>query len=111
MQVLQSLDLAFKKFLESAGQVNKNSSKTIISTGLDLCALTRRADSFLGGLITVEYLVDLINVSCGTFFLVRYSIDIVGEDGLFRYQLLMMAVNNGLYAFLSLARIFILQVR
>ena len=110
MQVLQSLELAFKKYIEAVSKVSKHPS-THISTGLALYSLTKRANAFLGGLLAVEYLVDLINVSCGTFFLARYSIDIVGEGGVFRYQMLMMAVNNGLYAFLSSARIIILQVR
>ena len=110
MQVLQSLELAFKKYIEAVSKVSQHPS-THISTGLALCSLTKRANSFLGGLLAVEYFVDLINVSCGTFFLARYSIDIVGEGGFIRYQMLMMAVNNGLYAFLSSARILILQVR
>ena len=110
MQILRSLDLAFKKFIESAGQTNRQPS-THISAGLVLCSLTKRADAFLGGLLAVEYLVDLINVSCGAFFVARYGMAVVGEDGLFRYQMLMMAVNNALYAIISSARIYMLQER
>ena len=110
MQVLQSLELAFKVYIGSLNKRSKHPS-THISTGLALCSLTKRANAFLGGLLAVEYFVDLINISCGTFFLTRYSIDIVGEGGVFRYQMFMMAVNNGLFAFLGSARILILQVK
>ena len=58
MQVLQSLDLAFEKFIESVGQMNRQPSAHIIA-GLVLCSLTKRANAFLGGLLVVEYLVDL----------------------------------------------------
>ena len=110
MQVLRSLDVAFKKFIESAGQTNRQ-PRTHISAGRVLCSLTKRANAFLGGLLAVEYLVDLINVSCGSFFVARYGMAGVGEDGLFRYQMLLMAVNNALYAILSSARIYMLQER
>ena len=110
MQVLQSLDLAFKKLIESLGQANSQLPRADINAGLVLCSLTRRANAFLGGLLAVEYLVDLINVSCGAFFVARYGMAVVGEDGLFRYQMLMMVMNNGLYAILSSARIYMLQV-
>ena len=36
---------------------------------------------------------------------------VIAEDGSFRYQMLMMAVNNALYAILSSARIYMLQER
>ena len=110
MHVLQSLDIAFKKFIESLGQA-KIQPSTHISAGLVLFSLTKRANAFLGGLLAVQYLLDLINVSCSAFFVARYGMAVIGQDGLFRYPMLLMAVNNALYAILSSARIYMLQVR
>ena len=113
MQVLHSLDLAFKNFTRALGHNGSRMDDhgALIRTGLTLCSLTKKANAFLGGLIAVEYLVALINVSCNAFFVARYCSDIIGEDGELRYQLVLFAINSALYALASGARIYMLQER
>ena len=113
LQVLHSMDIAFKNFTRTLGHQGRpmDDHEAHIRTGLTLCSLTKKANAFLGGLIAVEYLVALINVSCNAFFVARYGADIIGEDGELRYQMLLWMINSALYALASGARIYMLQER
>ena len=92
LQVLFCLDLAYSRYVElTALKSGSGTLGSLANTGFALYSLTKRANEMLGGLIAVEYLANLINISAAAFFAARYSGDIEIKVGQFNaYRVVLM---------------------